>query len=280
MANYLLGDLQGCSQALERMLGHLSFSPSRDRIYVLGDLVNRGPDSVGVLRRLSGLEGAAQVLLGNHDLHALAVSLGVRPPHPLDTLENLWNAPDRSALLEWLRRQPLALQAHGVLMVHAGVLPAWTSSDTLDLASEVAQILQSSDGPDFLRQMYGNEPAAWSEDLEGIPRWRVIVNALTRLRFCSAAGEMEFQTKRAAAHAPAGFMPWFDVPGRRTAHETVAFGHWSTLGWLGRDDVFPLDTGCVWGGKLSALALSDNPSGKHQLIQLDCPVACAPGHGD
>jgi bis(5'-nucleosyl)-tetraphosphatase (symmetrical) len=280
MANYLLGDLQGCSEALERMLGHLSFSPSRDRLYVLGDLVNRGPDSAGVLRRLRALEGAALVLLGNHDLHALAVGMGLRPARAQDTLQALCHAPDGPDLLAWLRRQPLARQAHGVLMVHAGVLPSWTSDDTLRLAGEVALVLQSSEGPALLEQMYGNVPASWSEGLAGWPRLRVIVNALTRLRFCSAAGEMEFRTKKGADRAPAGFMPWFDVPGRRTAHQTVAFGHWSTLGWLGREDVLSLDTGCVWGGKISALALPDDSASRHRLIQLDCPVSCAPGLGD
>jgi bis(5'-nucleosyl)-tetraphosphatase (symmetrical) len=280
MANYLLGDLQGCSEALERMLGHLSFSPSRDRLYVLGDLVNRGPDSAGVLRRLRALEGAALVLLGNHDLHALAVGMGVRQARAQDTLHALYQAPDSPDLLAWLRRQPLARQAHGVLMVHAGVLPSWTPDDTLRLAGEVAMVLQSSEGPALLEQMYGNAPASWSEGLAGWPRLRVIVNALTRLRFCSAAGEMEFRTKQGADQAPAGFMPWFDVPGRRTAHQTVAFGHWSTLGWLGREDVLCLDTGCVWGGKLSALALPDDSASRHRLIQLDCPVSCVPGLGD
>jgi bis(5'-nucleosyl)-tetraphosphatase (symmetrical) len=280
MANYLLGDLQGCSEALERMLGYLSFSPSRDRLYVLGDLVNRGPDSAGVLRRLRALEGAALVLLGNHDLHALAVGMGVRQARAQDTLHALYQAPDSPDLLAWLRRQPLARQAHGVLMVHAGVLPSWTPDDTLRLAGEVAMVLQSSEGPALLEQMYGNAPASWSEGLAGWPRLRVIVNALTRLRFCSAAGEMEFRTKQGADQAPAGFMPWFDVPGRRTAHQTVAFGHWSTLGWLGREDVLCLDTGCVWGGKLSALALPDDSASRHRLIQLDCPVSCVPGLGD
>lgn len=277
MANYLLGDLQGCSDALERMLARLSFSPSRDRLYVLGDLVNRGPDSAGVLRRLRALEGSAFPLLGNHDLHALAVHVGIRPPHRQDTLTPLLHAPDGPALLDWLRQQPLARQAHGVLMVHAGVLPGWTAAQTLALAAEVGTVLQSPEWTDFMAALYGNTPDAWDEGLQGFDRWRVIVNALTRLRFCSATGVMEFATKEGAGQAPPGFMPWFEVPGRRTAQDTVAFGHWSTLGWLGRSDVLSLDTGCVWGGALSALALSPDRHTPHTLIQIPCEAAQRPG---
>ena len=277
MANYLLGDLQGCRDALDRMLARLSFSPSRDRLYVLGDLVNRGPDSAGVLRRLRALEGSAFPLLGNHDLHALAVHAGVRPPHRQDTLNSLLQAPDGPALLNWLRQQPLARQGHGVLMVHAGVLPSWTAAHTLALAAEVGSVLQSPDWTDFMTALYGNTPDAWDEALRGFDRLRVIVNALTRLRFCSAAGVMEFATKEGAGQAPPGFMPWFDVPYRRTAQDTVAFGHWSTLGWLGRSDVLSLDTGCVWGGALSALALGPDGRSPHTLIQIPCEAAQRPG---
>jgi bis(5'-nucleosyl)-tetraphosphatase (symmetrical) len=277
MAIYLLGDLQGCSQAFDRMLAQLSFSPSRDTLYLLGDLVNRGPDSAGVLRRLRALEGAAWPLLGNHDLHALAVHAGVRPPHRQDTLQALLQAPDAPELLHWLRQQPLARQAHGVLMVHAGVLPGWSARQTLALAEEVSHALRAPDWITFLRSMYGNAPNAWDDRLQGIDRLRVIVNALTRLRFCTARGEMEFATKEGAGQAPPGFMPWFDVPGRRTADETVAFGHWSTLGWLGRKDVLSLDTGCVWGGRLSALAIDPAHGSEtrptHTLVQIPCEAA-------
>lgn len=277
MAIYLLGDLQGCSQALERMLERLGFSPSRDEIYVLGDLVNRGPDSVGVLRRLRGLEGSAHVLLGNHDLHALAVSCGARRAHTSDTLDDLLQAPDRPMLLDWLRHQPLARQAHGVLMVHAGVLPDWDSATTLALAQEVSAVLQSPQWPELMHGMYGNTPVRWQDSLTGLERWRVIVNALTRLRFCSAQGEMEFQTKEGAGHAPPGFMPWFEVPGRRTRNKTVAFGHWSTLGWLGRKDLLALDTGCVWGGCLSAVEINHKGESIPMPIQIRCEAAQTPG---
>ena len=281
MALYLIGDVQGCDTALQRLLDQISFSPSRDSLILLGDLVNRGPDSAGVLRRLMNLGTAARCLLGNHDLHLLAVAHGVRKPHRHDTLDGILEAPDRSALLDWLRRQHMALLEKSpdqtLLMVHAGVLPAWTAMKTIALAGEVEAVLRGDNLGEFLHQMYGNEPARWSDSLTGVARLRVIVNALTRLRFCTPAGEMEFETKEGAAAAPAGCMPWFDVPGRQTADITVAFGHWSTLGWQGhRSDVLSLDTGCVWGGCLSALRVGAGGA-PHALIQVDCDQAQAPG---
>ena len=275
MAVYLIGDVQGCDEPLSRLLQTLDFSPSRDTLYLLGDLVNRGPDSLGVLRRLHALDGSAHCVLGNHDLHALAVAAGVRRPGRSDTLGSLLQATDREPLLAWLRQQPLALQAQGVLMVHAGVLPSWRAADTLARSAEVQHVLSGPDWQGFLQQMYGNQPDHWQDHLQGAERLRVIVNALTRLRFCSADGRMEFDTKEAAEHAPAGFMPWFDVPGRRTAAEVVAFGHWSTLGWLDRRDVWALDSGCVWGGCLTALRLQ--AGGQHERIAVPCAQAQRPG---
>lgn len=275
MAVYWVGDIQGCDAPLARLLDEVAFSPSRDQLIVLGDLVNRGPDSVGVLRRLMALQGSVQCLLGNHDLHALAVALGHSHTKRLDTLDGLLQAPDREALIGWLRQQHLALWSHGVLSVHAGVLPGWTLAQTLSLADEVQAVLRGPDLPYFLAHMYGNEPAAWRDDLTGLARWRVVVNALTRLRFCAADGTMEFATKDSAALAPAGFMPWFDVPGRRTADITVAFGHWSTLGRPDRSDVWALDTGCVWGGCLSAMRQADD--GHRSLVQVVCEQAQVPG---
>ena len=277
MALYLIGDVQGCDAALGRLLDTLAFSPSRDRLVLLGDLVNRGPQSLAVLRRLMALEGAAACLLGNHDLHLLAVAQGVRKPHRSDTVGDILNAPDRAALLDWLRQRPLALRERGILMVHAGVLPQWTAARTLQLAAEVEAVLRGADWALFLHQMYGNQPDQWHDGLQGAARLRVIVNALTRLRFCSADGRMEFDTKdRGADGAPAGYLPWFDVPGRATADEVVAFGHWSTLGWLTRPDLISLDTGCVWGGALSAARIGDTAR-QRQLIQVHCPQAQAPG---
>jgi bis(5'-nucleosyl)-tetraphosphatase (symmetrical) len=274
MSVYLIGDIQGCDAPLERLLQQVAFSPSRDQLYVLGDLVNRGPDSAGVLRRLMAMGASVQCVLGNHDLHLLAVAEGASSTKRLDTLNDLLHAPDGAAMLDWLRHQRMAIFEQGILMVHAGVLPAWSVDQTLALAAEFEAVLRSPQLPEFLHQMYGNQPDAWRDDLQGTDRLRVIVNALTRLRFCSADGVMEFKAKEGANAAPEGFMPWFDVPGRQTAHVPVAFGHWSTLGWLGRPDVLALDTGCVWGGSLSALRL--NASGAHELIQVKCPQAQQP----
>jgi len=281
MALYLIGDVQGCNSALQHLLQKISFSPSRDTIYLLGDLVNRGPDSADVLRCLMSYGASAQCVLGNHDLHLLAAAHGVRKTSRKDTLSNVLEAPDRAALLGWLRQQRMAISlTHGkqrYLMVHAGVLPSWNTPTTLTLAREVETVVQSPGLPDFLREMYGDSPDRWHDKLTGSDRLRVIVNALTRLRFCSAQGAMEFEAKEGKDAAPAGYMPWFDAPDRQTADTTVAFGHWSTLGWLNRADVLALDSGCVWGGCLSALKLSaDVASAGHELIQVKCEQAQKP----
>lgn len=278
MSLYLIGDVQGCDDALQRLLADIGFSPSRDRLILLGDVVNRGPASLATLRRLRALDGAAEVLLGNHDLHLLAVAHGVRPPHRSDTLGDILQAPDRAALLDWLRSRPLALMERGWLLVHAGVLPQWTPAQVLALAAEVEARLRAPDVGTWLHRMYGNHPDRWDDGLTGDDRWRVIVNALTRLRFCSADGVMEFATKDSAAQAPAGFLPWFDVPGRRSAGTPIAFGHWSTLGPLCRADLLALDTGCVWGGQLSAARLPDEPNARQaEIIRVPCPQAQRPG---
>jgi bis(5'-nucleosyl)-tetraphosphatase (symmetrical) len=275
MANYLVGDIQGCDAAFARLLAELDFSPSRDTLYVLGDMVNRGPDSADTLRRLMGMGNSVQCVLGNHDLHLLAVAHGVRPAGRRDTLASVLEAPDAARLLNWLRQQHLAISAHGILMVHAGVLPSWTAAQTLGLAEEVTAVLRSRQIGHFLQHMYGDTPNQWRDDLSGNDRLRMVINALTRLRFCSSAGLMEFETKEGAGTAPEGYMPWFDVPGRLTARDTVAFGHWSTLGWLGRSDVIGLDTGCVWGGCLTALRLGESPVA-HERIHVKCEQAQEP----
>jgi len=272
--DYLVGDLQGCCDPLERLLQTLDFSPSRDRLFVLGDLVNRGPDSLGVLRRLRALGGAATCLLGNHDLHLLAIAHGVRKPHRSDTLDAILQAPDRDDWLNWLRQQRLAVWDAGWLMVHAGVLPQWDAARTVALAGEVEAMLRSPDLGDFLTQMYGNEPARWDDALTGVSRWRCVVNALTRLRFCTADGTMEFATKEGVGGAPEGFLPWFEVLGRGTQGTPVAFGHWSTLGLIDRPDLLALDTGCVWGGRLTAVRVD---GGRREIVQIECPQAQKPG---
>jgi len=278
MALYLIGDLQGCDDALAQLLIKIDFSPSRDTLFLLGDLVNRGPDSASVLRRLMAYGDAAQCLLGNHDMHLLAAAQGVRKPGRLDTLQGVLNAPDREAMLLWLRHQRLAILKNNCLMVHAGVLPSWSATKTIALAHEVEAVLQSNHLPAFLSEMYGNQPAVWDEALSGHARLRVIVNAMTRLRYCTAEGAMVFETPAIGLPPgnPAGLMPWFDAPNRQTVDVTVAFGHWSTLGWLpGRPNLLSLDSGCVWGGKLSALRLGASVSDR-ELIQVQCTQSQAP----
>jgi len=276
MALYLIGDVQGCDAALGRLLGKIAFSPSRDTLYALGDLVNRGPESAAVLRRLRDLGNAANCLLGNHDLSLLAVAHGLRAPHRNDTMDSVLLAPDREAMLEWLRVQRMAIHAHGILMVHGGVLPQWDMAQTLAHAGEVEAVLRGPQLADFLAQMYGNQPAQWDDTLAGADRLRVIVNALTRLRFCTPEGVMDLKASGGLADAPTGYLPWFDVPGRKTAGTTIAFGHWSQLGFLQRPDLISLDTGCVWGGCLSALRLGADGA-NHELIQVKCEQAQKPG---
>jgi bis(5'-nucleosyl)-tetraphosphatase (symmetrical) len=278
MSLYLIGDVQGCDAALERLLSEIGFSASHDTLIFLGDLINRGPDSLTVLRRLRSLGDAAQAVLGNHDLHALAVACGARKAHRSDTLDALLAAPDSEALLDWLRWREMAIWREGILCVHAGVLPAWDTTKTIALGAEITGVLRQKGSKnefwEYFSSMYGNEPAAWRDDLQGQERQRVIINALTRLRFCSAQGNMEFATKEGAGAAPEGYMPWFDVPSRVTQNVTVAFGHWSTLGLINRPNLIALDTGCVWGGCLSAMRVD---GGRRELVQVQCEQAMKPG---
>jgi bis(5'-nucleosyl)-tetraphosphatase (symmetrical) len=283
MALYLIGDLQGCNEPLQRLLRSVDFSPSRDTLYLLGDLVNRGPDSLGVLRSLSGLGDAAQCLLGNHDLNLFGIRHGLRKPHRSDTVQQVLDAPDCETLLDWLRHRRMAIHEHGWLMVHAGVLPQWSAAQTMALAGEVEQALRGPDLAGFLKAMYGNTPNQWQDTLAGAERLRVIVNALTRMRFCTLDGVMEFATTGSTQTALPGYLPWFEVPGRKTAGIPIAFGHWSTLG---ADTVasgvgllantLPLDTGCVWGGCLTAARLGSKP-GQFELIRVQCPQVQQPG---
>ena len=265
--NYLIGDVQGCCDALDRLLVKIDFSPSRDRVYVLGDLVNRGPQSLDTLRRLRGFGTSATCLLGNHDLNLLAVAQGVRKPHRGDTLTEILEAPDRTEWLDWLRGRRMAVFEHGWLMLHAGVVPQWDRTQTLALAAEVEALLQGDGLADFLPQMYGDQPARWDDALVGAARWRFIINVLTRVRFVAADGTLDLVTKDGVGAAPAGFKPWFEASGRRTADTPIAFGHWATLGLINRADLIALDTGCVWGRQLSAMRIDD---GRRELIQVEC----------
>ena len=278
MRTYAIGDLQGCVHEAQVLLNRIDEDAAGPcRIVFVGDLINRGPESLGALRRIHALavasEGRVEALLGNHDLHLLAVAAGVQAQSKSDTLAEILAAPDRDVLLDWLRRRPLALLQDGHLLVHAGVAPSWTAQQTIDLAGEVQAALRGPDWVAFLRELYGNEPARWDDALVGQARLRCIVNTLTRMRLCTPDGSMDFKEKESAG-APAGsqLLPWFDLPGRKTAGVTIVFGHWSALGLLLRPDVIGLDSGCVWGGKLSAICLDDR-----RLLQVDCPEYKRPG---
>ncbi len=273
---YVIGDLQGCHAETITIVEAI-FSRERElgqalpSILFCGDLINRGPDSLATLRYVHALAegsgGRVDAVLGNHDLHLLAVANDIRPGSGSDTLDPILAAPDRATLLEWLRRRPMALFRNDHLLVHGGVLPQWTAQQTMALAGEVETALRGEGWADFLAEMYGNLPDRWDDDLRDGARLRCIVNALTRMRFCTADGVMDFKLKESATVDPVtGLMPWFAVPGRRTRDVTVVFGHWSALGLRIEPGLIALDSGCVWGGKLSAVCLDDR-----SLLQVNCP---------
>ncbi len=273
MAIYALGDIQGCYSEMRRLLDSAGFDPARDQLWLVGDLVNRGPHSLEVLRFVRGLGDRAVTVLGNHDLHLLVVAEGVRKAHPGDTLDGILHAPDRDELLDWLRRQRLLHAAAGHVMVHAGLLPQWSIAQAQLLAREVETALQDPGYHDFLQAMYGNAPAQWHDGLSGHDRLRVIINAMTRLRLCTADGAMEFTHKTGLRDMPSGYMPWFDVPTRASRDMPVIFGHWAALGLTIRPDILGLDSGCVWGRRLSAIRLEDR-----RLTQCGCETVKVPGN--
>lgn len=265
MATYAVGDIQGCYDEMRRLLDELAFDPGSDCLWLVGDLVNRGPRSLEVLRFVKSLGDRAVTVLGNHDLHLLVVAAGVRKPHSGDTLDQILGAPDRDELLDWLRRQRLMHAGSGCAMVHAGLLPQWTVPQAMVLAGEVEVALQGNDYPGFLQHMYGNTPTTWNDGLEGYDRLRVIVNAMTRLRLCTADGAMEFTHKTGPEGGPDGYLPWFDVPGRASRDTPIVFGHWAALGIKLRADLLGLDSGCVWGRRLTAMRLEDR-----RMFQCGC----------
>ncbi len=278
MTTYAIGDLQGCFEPLQRLLKKIGFSPTRDRLLFAGDLVNRGPQSLEVLRFVKSLGNAATTVLGNHDLHLIAASRsGNFGSH--DTFGDIMRAPDCNALLDWLLAQPLAYTEpdSGVLMVHAGVAPQWDRAQTLALSEEVSATLTGPKGDKFLAQMYGNEPDLWDDQLRGVLRLRFVVNCLTRLRYCEADGRIRLKPSGKPGTQANGLMPWFEVPGRKTARDTIIFGHWSTLGQVHwpQAQVYGLDTGCLWGGCLTALNLTT-----FQSISVDCEQFQKPGTKD
>ncbi len=255
MATYAIGDIQGCYHAFKALLARLNFKPTQDELWLVGDLINRGSGSLEVLRWCYQHQHRIKVVLGNHDLHALAVAHGIKPPHRSDTLASLIEAPDADELLTWLRYQPLLIADSGHAMVHAGLLPQWQLSDALSYSDEVQVALQHKDFKSFLSNMYGNTPIAWHDDLVDYERLRAITNAMTRMRICTAHGELEFSFKGELKDIPAGYMPWFDVPTRKTKDISIVCGHWSALGLQQRANIYALDTGCLWGGKLTAMCL-------------------------
>ena len=267
---YAVGDIQGCAPSLKALVKKL---PAQSKMIFLGDLVNRGPNSLGTLRYLKQLQEEKRIecILGNHDLHLLAVDAGVRKTKGLDTVQSILDAPDRAELIHWLRHRPMALSNGKVLTVHAGVLPQWDLQQSIEYAQEVEKALRKKSYKDFLADMYGNTPNKWSNSLKGYERLRVITNALTRIRFCTPTGTMEFESKEGFEDGPKGYIPWFKTPKRKTQDSLIYFGHWSTLGLLQHKNVIGLDTGCVWGGKLTAMEIpeSGKPNKKLEIIQVD-----------
>ncbi len=270
MAIYAVGDIQGCHAELVQLLDRINFDQATDRLWLVGDLVNRGPGSLEVLRLVKSLGGSAITVLGNHDLHLLAVAEGEAELHRTDTLDGILGAPDRDELLHWLRNQRMLHVQDGFVLVHAGLLPQWSVEQAESLAREVEAELRGDDYATFLARMYGNTPHLWDDSLSGYKRLRFIVNAFTRMRICNEQGEMEFRFKGEVENIPEGYLPWFDIPKRASARSTVIFGHWSALGLLLREDIIALDTGCLWGGPMTAIRLEDR-----QLFQVSCnnPVA-------
>ncbi|AIR89119.1 symmetrical bis(5'-nucleosyl)-tetraphosphatase [Pseudomonas cremoricolorata] len=255
MAVYAVGDLQGCLQPLKCLLERASFDPAVDRLWLVGDLVNRGPDSLETLRFLYGMRDAVVCVLGNHDLHLLAAWHNVERLKKSDTLLDIINAPDADQLFGWLRQQKLLHydEARGVAMAHAGIPPQWTLGTALELAAEVEQVLRDDTRLQlYLEGMYGNEPNKWSKRLAGVERLRVITNYFTRMRFCTAEGKLDLKSKEGLDSAPKGFKPWFAHKGRRARHVEIIFGHWAALeGKVDEPGVIALDTGCVWGGAMT-----------------------------
>lgn len=260
MATYAIGDIQGCFEPLQCLLKKIAFDPAKDKLWLAGDLINRGPDTLATLRFLYKIKESITVVLGNHDLHFIAVYYGLRKQGKNDTLKKLLAAPDRADLVYWLRQQKLVHYDPmlGYTMVHAGIPPQWDLQEALARSREVEVALQSDQPENFLSGMYGNKPVAWNDELYGTDRLRVITNYFTRMRFCNAEGELELNTKESADLAPAGFAPWFAFSQRKTRNEKIIFGHWAALeGRVKEPNIFALDTGCVWGGHLTAMRLED-----------------------
>ena len=265
MSTYAIGDIQGCFDTLTRLLEHIAFEPARDRLWFVGDLVNRGPRSLETLRFVRGLGPAALTVLGNHDLSLLLAAEGFGKRGKGDTFDEILAAKDCPELLDWLKRQPLCHVENGFCMVHAGLLPQWTVAQARELAAEVESALTGPRERKFMENMWGSEPDSWQNGLKGWARLRVIVNAMTRMRFCSAKGKMAFKVKGEVSKAPPGFIPWFEIPGRKSGDTTLITGHWSALGLKILPNLLAIDSGCLWGGPLTAIRLEDR-----KIFQVMC----------
>lgn len=275
MSIYAIGDLQGCYDEFRALLDKLQFDPEHDSLWLVGDLVNRGPRSLDCLRFVKSLDSSVICVLGNHDLHLLALAEGVGSSRDAG-LQSILDAPDRDELLDWLRRHPI-LHYDATLdhcMVHAGIYPRWTLGEAQQYAAELEQVLHGDNHHEFFRHMYGDQPAQWSEQASGWDRLRFICNSFTRMRFCNTDGSLELHAKGSADQPPPGCYPWFEHPRRVTVETNILFGHWSTLGLRIQDNVHALDTGCVWGGQLTAYEIG-RPVNEH--ITYDCPQNCTPG---
>lgn len=257
MPTYAIGDVQGCYDELCALLKKIHFDPSQDLLWFVGDLVNRGPGSLETLRYVRSLGKRAVSVLGNHDLHLIALACGYGRVREDDTLDAVLRADDADEIIDWMRTLPMIHVEHDYVMVHAGLLPQWTVPRAVELAREVEQALRGPEYRRFLAHLYGSEPDGWAEELRGADRLRVIVNAMTRMRFCSLQGRMEFRTKGESTKPPEGYLPWFDVPQRQSRGSIVVCGHWSALGLKIRQDLIALDAGCVWGGELTAIRIDD-----------------------
>jgi bis(5'-nucleosyl)-tetraphosphatase (symmetrical) len=266
MATYAIGDIQGCYDTLQRLLDRMAFDPSSDTAWLVGDLVNRGPKSLEVLRWVKGLGSAAVAVLGNHDLHLLASAVGLRKPKRRDTLAPVLQAPDRDELIEWLRHRPLLHREGRFVMTHAGILPAWSVDDAEARAHEIEALLRGDDWAALLARTYPATPPPWRDQLEGWERRASILAALVRMRTVRADGSLCDDFAGPPDSAPAGCTPWFDAPGRRTGDTCVVFGHWAALGLHLRDDLIALDSGCVWGESLSAVRLEDRAVFQHPAV--------------
>lgn len=274
MTSYVIGDIQGCYDALQRLLAKIRFSPDKDVLWFVGDLVNRGPDSLKVIQFVQSLKENAITVLGNHDLHMLAVLTDLEKPRPKDTLDEIFNSSHKSQIIDWIRQQALMHvdNDNKYVLTHAGCYPGWTVDEAQSYAKEVEKTLQSDNYIEFLTNMYGNQPAKWDNSLSDWDRLRFITNCFTRMRCVNAELELDLKFKGSPSKTPNGLVPWFELGVELRSPYKILFGHWSTLGYVHNNNVFALDTGCLWGGQLTALALEQEPF----VVSVDCKQSLSP----